>query len=463
MNPSIFREYDIRGKCPDDLNKETVYELGLSIGTYLRGNDASRTSVGRDCRLSSPELHDALLKGLTETGMDIVDLGMVPTPLLYFSIHHLNLDGGVQITGSHNPPDENGFKICLGTGSVYGEEIQKIREISVKGIFQQGHGKVENVEIIRPYLGFLKKNLLPGKIRQKVVIDAGNGVGGLVAPEAYRAMGIEVLEVFCEPDGNFPNHHPDPTIPENLTRLIREVAENSADLGISLDGDADRIGVVDREGNIIWGDQLMIIFSRDLLEKTPGATIIGEVKCSQTLYDDIAKHGGTPVMWKAGHSLIKSRMKEINAIFAGEMSGHLFFADRYFGYDDAIYAGARLLEILTTKNVTVGDLLSDIPAMVNTPEIRMDCPDDKKFKVVSWLVEEFKKEHDVIDVDGARVLFDGGWGLVRASNTQPVLVLRFEAKNESRLTDIKELFMKKVEEAVKLGSKRPDVGSRRSA
>jgi phosphomannomutase/phosphoglucomutase len=448
VNPSIFREYDIRGKCPADLNRETVYELGLSIGTYLRGKGAKRISVGRDCRLSSPEFHDVLVNGLTETGMDIVDIGMAPTPLLYFSIHHLNLDGGVQITGSHNPPDENGFKICLGTGSVYGEEIQKIRGISEAGRFQKGQGKVEDVEIIKPYLGYLKKNILPGNIRRKVVIDAGNGVGGFVAPEAYRAMGVEVAEIFCEPDGNFPNHHPDPTIPGNLTRLIREVSERSADLGIAFDGDADRIGVVDSGGNIIWGDQLMIIFSRDLLEQSPGAKIIGEVKCSQTLYDDIKKHGGTPIMWKAGHSLIKSRMKEVHAVFAGEMSGHLFFADRYFGYDDAIYAGARLLEILSRKAVTVRDLLSGVPAMVNTPEIRMDCPDQKKFQVVARLVEAFKREYDVIDVDGARVLFDGGWGLVRASNTQPVLVLRFEAGNEKRLEEIKELFMKKVNEVI---------------
>jgi phosphomannomutase / phosphoglucomutase len=452
MNPAIFREYDIRGRCPDDLNKETVYELGLCIGTYLREKGALRISVGRDCRLSSPEFRDSLIKGLMETGMNVVDLGVVPTPLLYFSIHHLHLDGGIQITGSHNPPNENGFKICFGTGSVFGEEIQKIREISVKGIFQKGHGKVEDVEILAPYLGYLKKNLLPGSIKRKVVIDAGNGVGGLVAPEAYRAMGVDVIEIFCEPDGNFPNHHPDPTIPGNLTRLIKEVAENSADLGIAFDGDADRIGVVDRKGKMIWGDQLMIIFSRDMLEKTPGAVIIGEVKCSQTLYDDIRKHGGDPIMWKAGHSLIKTKMKEVNAVFAGEMSGHLFFADRYFGYDDAIYAGARLLEILTRKDVAVGDLLSGIPAMVNTPEIRMDCPDDKKFNVVSRLVEEFKKEYDVIDVDGARVLFEGGWGLVRASNTQPVLVLRFEAENDARLDKIKDLFMKKVNEVVVSGN-----------
>jgi phosphomannomutase / phosphoglucomutase len=448
VNSAIFREYDIRGRYPVDLNSETVYKLGLSIGTYLAGKGARKISLGRDCRLSSPEIHDTLLKGLTETGLSVADIGMVPTPLMYFSIHHLKLDGGVQITGSHNPPEDNGFKINLGTGSVYGEEIQKIREISEAEIFQKGSGKIEEFDVVTPYIAHLKKNLIPGNIKRKVVVDAGNGVGCLVGPQIYRAMGVDVKEIFCVPDGNFPNHHPDPTIPANLTQLIKEVADRSADLGIAFDGDADRIGVVDRDGNVIWGDQLMIIFSRDLLERNPGAKIIGEVKCSQALYDDIKKHGGTPIMWKAGHSLIKSKMKEVHAIFAGEMSGHLFFGDRYFGYDDAIYAGARLLEILTRKPVTVRELLSGVTVMVNTPEIRMDCPDDKKFQVVARLVEEFKKEYEVIDVDGARVLFDGGWGLVRASNTQPVLVLRFEAVNKKRLNEIRELFMKKVDEII---------------
>jgi phosphomannomutase/phosphoglucomutase len=281
-------------------------------------------------------------------------------------------------------------------------------------------------------------------VPRKVVVDAGNGMGGMVAPEVYAAMGVEVETLFCEPDGRFPNHHPDPTVPENLTDLISKVSELSADLGIAFDGDADRIGIVDSEGAIIWGDQLMIIFSRDLLERNPGAKIIGEVKCSQVLFDDIRSHGGDPIMWKVGHSLIKSKMKEEGALLAGEMSGHLFFADRYFGYDDAIYAGARLLEILIQKEESIMDLLADVPRMVNTPEIRLDCPDEKKFHVVSSLVEDFKKEYEVIDVDGARVIFDGGWGLVRASNTQPVLVLRFEAQEETRLEEIRQIFMDKL-------------------
>ncbi|NLD36484.1 MAG: phosphomannomutase/phosphoglucomutase [Desulfatiglans sp.] len=445
MNPAIFREYDIRGRFPEELNSQTVYELGRTFGIYYKQHGATKISVGHDCRESYPELKDALIKGLLETGMHVIYLGMVPTPLLYFSIHELKLDGAVMITGSHNPPEYNGFKVCLGKATIYGEEIQRLREIAEKGQFLKGEGSLTEKDVIKPYLEYLKTNIHPGTIKRRVIIDAGNGVGGLVAPQVYRAMGVDVETLYCEPDGTFPNHHPDPTIPENLLELKRLVDEKDADLGISFDGDADRIGVIDKEGNIIWGDQLMIIFSRAILKKNPGAAIIGEVKCSQVLYDDIKKQGGQPIMWKAGHSLIKSKMKETGALFAGEMSGHLFFADRYFGFDDAIYSGARLLEILTTEEKSVRDLLSGIPTMVNTPEIRMDCPDDKKFGVVKKLVEEFKREYEVIDVDGARVLFDGGWGLVRSSNTQPVLVLRFEATDAKRLEEIKSLFMKKLE------------------
>ena len=444
MKPDIFREYDIRGKVPEDLNSDTVYRLGRSIGTYYRIKGKEVMSLGRDCRLSSPELHEALVQGLIESGMKVIDLGMVPTPLLYFSLFHLNLSGGVQITGSHNPPEYNGFKICHNKTTIHGEEIQEIKKISDREEFQEGQGSLERVDVVSAYLDYLKKNVFPGEIRRKIVVDAGNGVGGLVAPQAYEAMGVQVERLFCEPDGHFPGHHPDPTIPENLEALRNRISETSADLGIAFDGDADRIGVVDEEGNILWGDQLMIIFSRDLLARNPGAKIIGEVKCSQVLYDDIKMHKGIPIMWKAGHSLIKAKMKEEGALLAGEMSGHLFFAERYFGYDDAIYAGARLLEIITREDRKVRDLLSGVPPMANTPEIRIDCPDDKKFRVVEELAKDFKKKYDVIDVDGARVLFDGGWGLIRASNTQPVLVLRFEARNEALLREIREIFMDKL-------------------
>jgi phosphomannomutase/phosphoglucomutase len=445
MRPHIFREYDIRGIFPEELHKKAVHQLGSAIGTYYRRRGAQRISLGRDCRLSSPEISETLVEGLLRSGIDIVDLGMVPTPLLYFSLHELEVDGGIEVTGSHNPPEFNGFKICLGEASVYGEEIQKIREICESGIFESGRGKIEHDDIIGPYSRYLEENIQAGPVKRKVVVDAGNGVGGLVACDIYRAKGFEVFPLFCEPDGRFPNHHPDPTIPENLRAMSSQVAKTSADLGIAFDGDADRIGVVDKEGNIIWGDQLMIIFSRDILTRYPGGKIIGEVKCSQVLFDDVARHGGKAIMWKTGHSLIKAKLKQEGALLAGEMSGHLFFAERYLGYDDAIYAGARLLEILSHSEKALKDLLADVPKTVNTPEIRLDCPDDIKFEVVAAIKEEFKEEgYRVIDVDGARVLFDGAWGLIRASNTQPVLVLRFEAGNEERLEEIRKIFMDKL-------------------
>ena len=444
MKPHIFREYDIRGVVPGELNGETAHDLGLAMGTYYRDRGAWRISVGHDCRLSSPDLSQGLIEGLMECGVQVVDLGMVPTPLLYFSLHHLETDGGVQITGSHNPPEFNGFKICSGKATIYGEEIQKIRKVSETGQFISGKGALDKADVNDPYLRYLEGNIEPGPFKKRVVVDAGNGAGGPVAVEIYKRLGFEVFPLFCEPDGSFPNHHPDPTIPENLETMTSKVRDVSADLGIAFDGDADRIGVVDSEGNIIWGDQLMIIFSRDMLSRHAGAKIIGEVKCSKVLYDDIEKHGGNGIMWKAGHSLIKSKMKEEGALLGGEMSGHIFFAERYFGFDDAVYAGARLLEILSRNEKTLKEILADVPKMANTPEIRIDCPDDRKFDIVAELAEEFKKDYDVIDVDGARVLFDGGWGLIRSSNTQPVLVLRFEATDEKRLEEIRQIFMGKL-------------------
>jgi phosphomannomutase/phosphoglucomutase len=441
VNPNIFREYDIRGRVPEELNRETAYRLGQCFSAYYQSFGAKRISLGGDCRLSSPELRQGVMEGMRDAGIHVIDVGMVPTPLLYFSLHHLDVDGGIQITGSHNPPEYNGFKVCLGKTTIYGEEIQKLRKIGESGSFPKGKGSVETKEVIQPYGEEILKRIRCGPVARKAVLDAGNGVAGLVAPELYSRMGIEVEKLFCEPDGRFPNHHPDPTLPENLKHLIQKVSDTSADLGIAFDGDADRIGVVDRKGKILWGDQLMIIFSRDLLKRHPGAKIIGEVKCSQVLYDDIRKNGGVPIMWKAGHSLIKGKMKEEGALLAGEMSGHLFFAERYFGYDDAIYAGARLLEILTTENKELEELLAGVPALVSTPEIRIDCPDDQKFQVVADLASEFKREYQVIDVDGARVVFKGGWGLIRASNTQPVLVLRFEAEDQKTLQEIQKIFM----------------------
>ncbi len=442
----IFREYDIRGTFPDELNRDTVRLLGRAFGAYYAKNNAKRISLGRDCRLSSPDISEWLQEGLVESGIDVVNLGVVPTPLVYFSLHMMDVDGGVQITGSHNPPEFNGFKICIGKETIYGEEIQKIKRICEAEDFVSGKGNIEKADIVESYVDYVVKNIRPGPYKRKVVVDGGNGTACEVALDIYAKLGFEVIPLFCEPDGRFPNHHPDPTIPEFLQDLIATVKKERADLGIAFDGDGDRIGVVDNEGDIIWGDQLLIIFSRDLLRKYRGGKIIGEVKCSQVLYDDIEKNGGEPIMWKTGHSLIKNKMKEEKALLAGEMSGHLFFAERYFGYDDAIYAGARLLEILSTRQEAIKEMLSDLPRMVNTPEIRIDCSDEMKFEVVADIAKEFKAEgYRVIDVDGARVLFDNGWGLIRASNTQPVLVLRFEAKDEKGIEQLKGIFKEKLQ------------------
>ncbi len=449
MKPHIFREYDIRGTVPDELNEETVRLIGSALGAYYRNKGATRISLGRDCRLSSPDLAAWLSSALVASGMEIVDIGMVPTPVLYFSIHRLGVDGGIQITGSHNPPAFNGFKVCLGEMSVYGEEIQKIRQLAESGKLKVGAGKVEKADVTGAYIDYVAGNIQSGPVRRKVVVDGGNGVGGPTGVRIYRRLGFDTIPMFCEPDGTFPNHHPDPTVSENLEPMIERIVETGADLGIAYDGDADRIGVVGSEGDIIWGDQLMIIFARDLLTRHPGATIIGEVKCSQTFYDDVAAHGGKTIMWKAGHSLVKQKMKAEGALLAGEMTGHLFFKERYFGYDDAIYAGARLLEILSKTDKRVEDLLAGVPQMATTPEIRVDCPDDEKFAVVAAITEEFKKAYDVIDIDGARVRLDGGWGLVRASNTQPALVLRFEATDQKRLEEIRRIFMEKVEKRLR--------------
>jgi len=440
INPAIFRQYDIRGIWGKDLTPEVSELVGKGFASYLLKvikKEKARISVGRDSRLHSRAIRDNLIKGLTGSGIDVIDLGVCPTPLQYYSIHKLSLDGGIMITGSHNPPEFNGFKLTIGKSTIFGDRIQDIRELINAGYFRSGNGTVEEFGVIDDYINFLRDKFsdLSGL---RVVVDAGNGTGGLVAPRIMRDLGAEVIELYCEPDGRFPNHHPDPTLVESLKDLIATVKEQKAHAGIGFDGDADRIGVVDEEGNIIWGDRLMIIFSRDILKDHPGAKIIGEVKCSQTMYDDIAAHGGVPVMWKTGHSLIKEKMKKEEALLAGEMSGHMFFKHRYFGYDDAIYAGLRLLEIIKKAGppYSTKRLLQDVPDVVATPEIRFDCPDEIKFAIVGKAQQAFD-EYESITIDGIRIKFDDGWALIRASNTQPVLVLRFEAKNEARLAEIK--------------------------
>jgi len=436
MNPEVFREYDVRGLVDRDLNPDFAQTLGRAIGTYARGQGVRSMALGRDCRLSSESYLEAVGRGMQSAGVDVTDIGLCATPMLYFSIRHFGLGGGVMVTGSHNPPDFNGFKICVGPDTIYGDQIQALRRIIEDGNFAGGQGKTVKREIASAYLDHLY-GLVSVKKGLKIVLDGGNGVGGHFALPLLERYGCRVTPLYCDPDGRFPNHFPDPTIPENLRELARLVLSEGADAGIAFDGDADRIGVITDRGDVLWGDELLLLFSRSILKKNPGAAIIGEVKCSQKLYDDIARNGGRPIMWKAGHSLIKGKMKEEKALLAGEMSGHLFFADRYFGFDDAIYASIRLLEILSESGKKLSELLADVPRTCTTPEIRVDCPDRIKFDVVQAARDHFRKTCEVIDIDGMRVPFGDGWGLLRASNTQPVLVLRFEAGTEARLQAIR--------------------------
>ncbi|MGD8846634.1 MAG: phosphomannomutase/phosphoglucomutase [Desulfobacteraceae bacterium] len=437
MNPEIFRQYDIRGVAGKDMTEEDVKAIGRGIGTYLSRQGNTYIAVGRDCRQTADRYSEQLIAGLTQTGCRVVNIGMCPTPVAYFAIRHLKTQGCVMVTASHNPPEYNGFKICSGVDSVYGEQIQKIREMIDNEDFVQGSGNVESYEILPPYVEYILDNItLERPLR--LGVDGGNGTGGLTAIPILKNLGCELHELYTDPDGTFPNHEADPTVAENMTDLIALVKEKQLDVGIGYDGDADRIGVVDADGTMIYGDQLMILFSREILSRKPGATFISEVKCSQTMYDDITKNGGRAIMWKTGHSMIKQKMKEVKAELAGEMSGHIFFSDRYLGYDDAVYATCRLLEILASTGKSVGQLLADVPKTFNTPEIRVECPDAIKFDVVEKVTDYFRSRQEVIDIDGARVLFGDGWGLVRASNTQPALVLRFEALSKERLDVIRE-------------------------
>jgi len=448
INSEIFREYDVRGVVDKDLSIDFVYDLGRAIGTYARDRKVKTMTVGRDCRLSSPAYQAALGKGIRASGVQIIDIGLCATPMLYYSIRHLEAEGGVMVTGSHNPPEFNGFKVCIGPDTIYGEEIQELRKIMEGGLYASGAGGCQGRDVTQSYLDYLFANVKMGK-KLRVVVDGGNGVGGLFALPLFKRWGFAVEAIYCEPDGHFPNHFPDPTVPENLQELITLVREKGADAGIAYDGDADRLGVITDQGEILWGDELLLLFSRYILKENPGAAIIGEVKCSQKLYDDIAKHGGRPIMWKAGHSLIKGKMKEEKALLAGEMSGHLFFADRYFGYDDAIYASVRLLEILSGTEERLSEILADVPRTFSTPEIRVPCPDHIKFPVVDDIKAFFEKKYDIIAIDGVRIPFADGWGLIRASNTQPVLVLRFEAFTEERLQAMRSIIETALTEIMK--------------
>ena len=436
MNPDVFREYDVRGVVDRDLTPDFVYLLGRAIGTYAVRRGLKTMALGRDCRITSESYHDAVGLGMQSTGVDVIDIGLCATPMLYFAIRHFGSDGGVMVTGSHNPPHFNGFKICVGPDTIYGDEVQALRRILETEKFADGSGRSflrEIADVYRDHI-FDHVQLRPG---HRIVLDGGNGVGGFFALPLLRRYGCDVTEIYCNPDGGFPNHFPDPTIPENLVELTRLVLEKEAEAGIAFDGDADRIGVVTDAGEVLWGDELLLLFSRSILNRHPGASIIGEVKCSQKLYDDILRHGGRAIMWKAGHSLIKGKMKEEKALLAGEMSGHIFFADRYFGFDDAIYASVRLLEILSESGSRLSELLADVPRTFSTPEIRVDCPDRLKFRVVEAVREFYRKTHEIVAVDGVRVLFGDGWGLLRPSNTEPVVVMRFEASTKERLEAIR--------------------------
>jgi len=446
LKATIFREYDIRGVADTELLNPDVSDLGRALGTMLQRKSGKRISLGRDCRLSSTRLHNALLEGLLSTGCEVTDIGVVPTPLLYYSTLHLEADGGVMITGSHNPAEFNGFKTVSGTGSLHGEQIQDVRRLIEGRDFIQGHGSQRNVDLIEPYIDEISSQFtFPRRI--KVVFDGGNGTAGPVMHRLLKRLNVETIELFFDMDGRFPNHHPDPTVPENLQHLRDAVAANHADLGIAFDGDSDRIGAVDENGDVIYGDLLLLIYGREILTRKPGATFIGEVKCSQILYDELKRLGGNPIMYKTGHSLIKAKMKQEHAELAGEMSGHMFFADRYLGYDDALYAACRLIEIVEKSGKPLSAQLEGLPKMVSTPEIRVDCPDETKFNVVERVAAHFRGTHNVIEVDGVRVLFGEGWGLLRASNTQPVLVMRFEAPTKALLQQYEAEVMGVLEQA----------------
>ncbi|MGI8842246.1 MAG: phosphomannomutase/phosphoglucomutase [Gemmatimonadaceae bacterium] len=438
----IFRQYDIRGIVGRDLTAEVAAMVGRAFGTHLRALGArGAIAVGRDNRPSGGMLRDAMVRGITSTGFDVIDIGVVPTPLLYWALHKLPVAGGIQITGSHNPAEYNGFKLSAGTSSLHGDSIQRLYEMIRTEKFSAGDGRVRTENVIERYLDDMveRVGVLSRPIR--VVLDCGNGAGALVGPQLLRRLGANLTTLFCESDGTFPNHHPDPTVVENLSDLIKAVREQGADIGIAFDGDADRIGVVDERGGIVWGDHVLIIYARDVIERTgKGQAVIFDVKCSQALPDAITAAGGKPIMWKTGHSLIKDKMKAERAPVAGEMSGHMFFEEGFYGHDDALYAAARLLRILADSGSTMSGQLADVPPFVSTPEIRVDVAEERKFGIVEEAVRHFRAAYEVIDVDGVRVLFGDGWGLIRASNTQPVLVMRFEARSAERLQAIRDEF-----------------------
>jgi phosphomannomutase/phosphoglucomutase len=471
INQDIFKMYDIRGEVPKDINSEVVNLIGKAYSIYIKkriGKDDITISVGRDVRLHSEMLSKALIEGIRDYGINVIDIGICPTPTLYFSLFNLPIDGGIMITASHNPPEFNGMKLCVGKETLYGEEIQELYSLTKEAentgnTVHYNKGKLDTFDILPLYRKYLLDNFKNGVLKEvtpksiRIATDCGNGCAGLIVPSLLKELGIDLIELYSNPDGRFPNHHPDPTVIESLEKLIETVREKRLDFGIAYDGDVDRIGVIDNNGEIVYGDKLTYVFAKDILREHPGAKIISEVKSSKTLFDGIEKLGGVPIMSAVGHSLIKKKLREENALFAGEMSGHMFFNDRYFGYDDAIYATLRLIEIvakekLIKNNFIFSDLLKDLPKVYVSPEIRVDCLEEKKFQIVEHFLEMFKAKYPnlskeikkVITIDGIRIEFPDGWGLLRASNTQPAVVMRFEAETEDRL----ELYKKSFEDTI---------------
>ena len=437
FDPTILREYDIRGIVGGTVHAADARAIGRTFGTLVRRKGGKRVALGYDGRLSSPELAAACIAGLTAAGIDVIDIGVVATPMLYFAVYHFETDGGIQITGSHNPPDYNGFKMMMGKKSFFGADIQLLGAMAAAGDWESGQGRVEKQDVLADYAARLLRDVKPGK-PLKVAWDTGNGAVGVSIRAVVDKLQGEHFVLNEEVDGTFPAHHPDPTVPKNLEQLIAEVKKQGCDLGIAFDGDGDRIGAVDGKGRILWGDQLLVLWSRDVLKQRPGATIIADVKASQVLFDEIARAGGKPMMFKTGHSLIKSKLAEIGAPLAGEMSGHIFFADTFYGFDDALYCGLRLLNIVANADESLAAMRDGLPQPVNTPELRFDCADERKFAVVEEVKARLQKqEAKFSDIDGVRVSTPDGWWLLRASNTQPVLVARCEAADETGLERLK--------------------------
>ena len=452
VNPYIFREYDIRGKVAEDFPPEVVVSLGKAFGTLVKRSGGREIAISGDIRLTTPDLINFFKEGVLSTGVDVINIGIVPTPVNYFSLFELDVAASVQITGSHNPPEFNGFKLSLHKKPVYGDQIQLIKNFILNLDYDNGEGSETRYKLLPKYAEMIQSKISINK-KMKVVMDCGNAAAAINAPSIFKDLGVELKELFCEPDGTFPNHHPDPTVEENLKDLISEIKNGDYDLGIAFDGDADRLGVVDETGDIIWADQLLAILLSDVIEE--GDEVIFDVKCSQALEDVISELGGRPVMWKTGHSLIKNKMAENNCKIGGEMSGHIFFADDYFGYDDAIYVAGRLIQMLSKTEKTLSELKSVIPKYISTPEIRLEAEsDEKKFEIAKMAEDYFSKNYDCITVDGVRVKFKEGWGLVRASNTQPVIVCRFEGDTIDNMNKIQSIILDKLKEFgnLKIGS-----------